>query len=72
MKKQTPCQCAAYPFPHRVNGGKCDGLTSTCSHCGEPSDTVETSESEPFEFWGQRGTHVNRYDVSRCCGADLE
>lgn len=19
----TPCQCAAYPFPHRLDGGRC-------------------------------------------------
>jgi hypothetical protein len=24
MKALTPCHCAAYPFPHRGNGGRCD------------------------------------------------
>ena len=27
--KKNPCNCPAYPFPHRQGGGKCN-LPSTC------------------------------------------
>ena len=26
--KSTPCKCQAYPFPHRIGGGKCTRKTS--------------------------------------------
>jgi hypothetical protein len=25
--KQQTCRCDAYPFPHRLYGGKCEGMT---------------------------------------------
>jgi hypothetical protein len=25
--KKPPCHCEAYPFPHRKNGGECEGKT---------------------------------------------
>lgn len=29
--KPQPCHCNAYPFPHRVGGGNCEGET-LCKH----------------------------------------
>lgn len=66
MMKKKPCTCQAYPFPHRLKGGKCTG--QTCSKCGYPCGRVEVQKSEPYEFWGERGTHTRHYDVSDCCG----
>lgn len=25
VHKAEPCECKVYPFPHRLNGGKCNG-----------------------------------------------
>lgn len=25
VHKAEPCKCKTYPFPHRLNGGKCNG-----------------------------------------------
>jgi len=35
--KANPCECAAYPFPHRKNGGKCEGGW-ICPHGFETED----------------------------------
>ena len=38
------CMCAAYPFPHRVFGGKCEG-----------DDEDETYSSRPFNAMHEAG-----------------
>lgn len=41
MRRQVTCNCGAYDFPHRIFGGKCNGLAiviqnvggNECRHC---------------------------------------
>lgn len=33
-RRQVTCRCAAYDFPHRFGGGKCDGYQIALSKCG--------------------------------------
>jgi hypothetical protein len=47
--RQITCTCRAYPFPHRLNGGKCDGskwaekyfyqIRTECQYCNNNCET---------------------------------
>lgn len=66
------CHCPAYQFPHRSNGGDCEGLEHVCLEC-EQATTVHTeTERTPYEFWGQRGIHTERLLISDCCHGAVE
>jgi len=68
-----PCHCPAYNFPHRFGGGKCVGEESApkCTNCGKECSIYESTESTPYEFWGERGYHTEHYSGSDCCDADI-
>lgn len=63
LKKESPCHCDAYPFPHRVNGGACRSSGMWCGECGSSDVGV------------YRSIHDDRYgseDFYRCfcCGSE--
>ena len=60
---KAPCHCAAYPFPHRAGGGKCQHESSyLCSACQQPCDTCW------LDF---RPEHKDPLFSSTCCEADV-
>lgn len=70
-----PCNCSAYPFPHRPGGGACnvefltDPVCSNCFHnCGV---VVEDQGIGPYEFWGSKGVHHEYVAVSSCCKEEV-
>ncbi len=43
-RKQTTCYCEAYPFPHRIDSGKCRELYNAELEAGYPKekDSIES------------------------------
>jgi len=61
---QTPCQCAAYGFPHRAGGGRCSDPgpePESCSDCGHARWV-----SDPY------GTGDRWYSIIECAHPDEE
>jgi hypothetical protein len=49
-----------------------DEETGTCSHCGEHCTVIGVDDGiGPYEFWGQKGRHVDIVQVSNCCEAKV-
>ena len=58
--KPAPCNCTAYAFPHRIDGGTCFGKEpDSCSDC-----EFSSMESDPY------GTGDNWYEVANCENKD--
>jgi len=50
MREQVTCFCSIYPFPHRLTGGKCNGIewaesyylnykNNDCQNCNSNNET---------------------------------
>jgi hypothetical protein len=67
-----PCNCPAYPFPHRWGGGKCSGNRYVCTSCAQECYVKrEDFGIGPYEYAGAPGVHHCYADVSDCCEADV-
>lgn len=68
----TPCHCSAYPFPHRLSGGKCEARCDSvfCGDCGQPCYPKQIDEGiGAYEYGGAPGVDIRIVTVSDCCEA---
>lgn len=43
-----------------------------CAECKQQCNAIEVDFGiGPYEFWGQRGVHINKAWVSSCCEAEM-
>lgn len=71
----TLCRCKAYPFPHRMGGGRCNNKSTEgpiCGYCGCSCDygSADVGHGQ-YEFWGSVGYDSSIQLVSVCCEATL-
>lgn len=80
--RRLACNCAAYSFPHRASGGKCQcpstprffpaTLPKLCAACGQPASTHMEDEGYGLtEAWGVVTNHVDLVEVTDCCEESL-
>lgn len=69
----APCDCSAYPFPHRPGSGPCRGPSRyRCFNCGEACESKLVNIGIGYyEYWGSRSFDRRVAEVSDCCEADL-
>jgi hypothetical protein len=70
IRFEDTCECAAYPFPHRLGGGACEGdlAEAFCSACRLPCKPLYVDEGiGPYEYWGAKECQTIMAWVSDCC-----
>lgn len=70
----TTCHCAAYPFPHRLGGGRCSAAPGQllCAACRMPAKLIDIEDDDgayDSEFWGGRMCWRPMLRVTACCEA---
>ena len=63
--KRTTCYCSAYPFPHRLNGGKCNVHTFADYYLLNRSDMCNECPNKHSEYGWKTCTVVDG-DNSSC------
>lgn len=76
--QSRPCDCAAYPFPHRPGSGQCNRdpkhmLADYCRDCGSTDIADRDHGIGPNEFWGMWGNDVDICPTCLYCdGTDIQ